>query len=331
MNSAESHFVNEEPLTSHNSPDSHDATSKISEASSVSSLEHGAHPSSDVNTVQNSVPPSVSSVSVTPMVPCGSPDRYNATGKKTEESDSSSMLHLSRDCSPPTSEGNPQLVVPTSPDANIDVAASEEEPMMSEKIECMQEAKQSPPDDMEPQISYNAITKTGSIVLFFQVNASQGGNADSSTYMAFHDGCSKNHFLDLNCVEALRARQGTVRELPKYYIGVVIYSEKMAASATQNPFNLAEGAEFTVITAEPIEDVYPQGFGQGRRLPQTSKDATDMVKISFRSFQQGDIVLCLPTKSFRDPVTATVIVEKVKVKVANITHHQPRPMHASPT
>merc|ERR1711861_39071 len=86
MNSAESHFVNEEPLTSHNSPDSHDATSKNSEASSVSSLEHGAHPSSDVNTVQNSVPPSVSSVSVTPMVPCGSPDRYNATGKKTEES-----------------------------------------------------------------------------------------------------------------------------------------------------------------------------------------------------------------------------------------------------
>jgi len=107
--------------------------------------------------------------------------------------------------------------------------------------------------------------------------------------------------LDLNCVEALRARQGTVRELPKYYIGVVIYSEKMAASATQNPFNLAEGAEFTVITAEPIEDVYPQGFGQGRRLPQTSKDATDMVKISFRSFQQGDIVLCLPTKSFSGP------------------------------
>eukprot|EP00946_MAST-07B_sp_MAST-7B-sp1_P002594 g2594.t1 len=301
MNSAESHSVNAEPLATQNSSDSHDETSKTPEASTVLSLEHGAHPSNGVDALQNSLTPAVSSVSVTPMVSHGSPASYDATSKKSEKFNDSSMSSPTLGSSPSTNEDTPQLVVPSSTDANDDIAASEEEPKVPGKMEPKQKTKQSPPDDMEPQISYNSITNAGSIVLFFQVTASQGGNADSSTYMAFHDGSSKNHYLDLNCVEALRARQGTESQLPKYFIGVVIYSEKMAASATQNPFNLAEGVEFTVITAEPIEGVYPQGFGQGRRLPRASEVATDIIKISFRSFQQGDIVLCLPTKSLSGP------------------------------
>lgn len=186
--------------------------------------------------------------------------------------------------------------------ANIDVAAGKDGKLSTEVAESEPKAKQTTattvPNNTEPRISYNSISNVGDVVLFFQVNTSQGGNTDSSTYMAFHDGRSKNHFLDLNCVEALRDSKHSSTGLPKYYIGVVIYTEKMAASATQNPFHLAEGTEFTVITAQPIESVYSQGFGQGCPLAQESNSVSDSVKISFRSFQPGDTVLCLPTKAF---------------------------------
>jgi hypothetical protein len=189
---------------------------------------------------------------------------------------------------------------PPAPDAPAAAVAAADQPSLFDVSLAAEETKSAsvlPFEDVEPQISYNSISSVGDIVLFFQVRASQGGNADSSTYMAFHDGCSKNHYLDLNCVEALRKQRGEGKDLPKYYIGVVIFSENMAASATQNPFNLAEGTEFTVITAKPIQSVYPRGFGRGCRHAAVAAGATDSsIKITFRSILPGDTVLCLPTR-----------------------------------
>jgi len=68
----------------------------------------------------------------------------------------------------------------------------------------------------------------------------------------------------------------------------------MAASPTQNPYNLPEGTQFTVLTARPLQE--------GEQLPPATTGAESCpvpTQIQFRSFSTGGTVLCLPMTTKR--------------------------------
>ncbi len=157
------------------------------------------------------------------------------------------------------------------------------------------------------EISYDAIAKEGAVVLFFHISSTTDGAGNDSTYMAFHNGKFAHHYLDLNCVEALRRTRsgsgsGSPRsKLPRYHIGVVLLSETLAASPTQNPYNLPEGTPFTVLTARPLrsDEQFPPAAAAGSG----AEPAT--TTIQFRSFTAGGTVLCLPMTAKKRRVTSS--------------------------
>lgn len=131
-------------------------------------------------------------------------------------------------------------------------------------------------------VDYCSISTLNSKVLFFRL--------DGSTYMAFHDGNSKHHYLDLDVVKELQ-RLGS---LPNFFIGRVIQSETLAATATQNPFLLPEGTKFTILTTNIVEDDCPDDES-ARSLAKGSHE--DKKQITIRSFSPGDTVLCIPAQN----------------------------------
>ena len=144
-----------------------------------------------------------------------------------------------------------------------------------------------------PKISRSSIDQVNSIVLFFLIE----GVGEHSVYMAFHNGQHSHHYLDMDCVAALRRTQERTKQkkLPRYFIGTVIACETRAASPTQNPYQLLEGTTFTILTAKQIETKSIVPEVELTTTSGTQQEPTELTDdLSFLSFQKDDVVLGLP-------------------------------------
>jgi len=107
-------------------------------------------------------------------------------------------------------------------------------------------------DDNDEKISFRRFGP-GRLVLFLPVYPKQaaGGDAPGLHYLAFNVQCPR-HYLSPQSADLFRASNGGKH--PHFIVGRVVLMEVLVAGAkadaAANPFDLAPGAEFTLVTVE---------------------------------------------------------------------------------